>query len=93
MARLARFELGRDGGDPVATVPIPGGAVEVLAGGGFDPAAAERRRREQRDRIEGEIGQVESKLANRGFVDNAPPDVVQAQRDRLARLRAELEEL
>ena len=93
VARLARFELGRDGGDPVATVPIPGGAVEVLAGGGFDPAAAERRRAEQRARIEGEIGQVEAKLANRGFVDNAPPDVVQAQRDRLARLRAELEEL
>ncbi|TML31258.1 MAG: valine--tRNA ligase [Actinobacteria bacterium] len=93
VARLARFELRRDGSDPVATVPIPGGAVEVLAGGGFDPAAAERRRAEQRDRIEGEIGQVESKLANRGFVDNAPPDVVQAQRDRLARLRAELEEL
>ena len=93
VARLSRFELRRDGDDPVATVPIPGGAVEVLAGGGFDPAAAERRRREQRDRIEGEIGQVESKLANRGFVDNAPPDVVQAQRDRLARLRAELEEL
>ena len=30
VARLARVELSADGGDPVASVPVPGGAIEIL---------------------------------------------------------------
>jgi len=32
-------------------------------------------------------------LANEGFVAKAPPDVVQAEREKLERLRSELESL
>jgi valyl-tRNA synthetase len=93
VARLARFELRADSGDPVASVAIPGGAVHVLAGGAFDPAAAERRNAERRAEIEGEIGRAESKLANEGFVSRAPSEVVAAEREKLERLRADLEAL
>ena len=93
IAERARLELPPDGGDPVATVAIPGGSVEVLAGGAFDPAAAERRRAEKTAQIEAEIVRSEGKLSNEGFVAKAPPDVVQAERDKLERLRAELEAL
>jgi valyl-tRNA synthetase len=91
IAERARLELPPDGGDPVATVAIPGGSVEVLAGGAFDPAAAERRKAEKTAQIESEIARSEGKLSNEGFVAKAPSDVVQAERDKLERLRAELE--
>jgi valyl-tRNA synthetase len=93
VAERARLELQPDGGDPVATVAIPGGAVHVLAGGGFDPAAAEGRRAAKTAQLESEIARSEGKLANEGFVAKAPPEVVQAERDKLERLRKELEEL
>ena len=91
VARLARLDLSADGGEPVATVAIPGGAVHVFAGGAFDLDAAERRRDERREHLDGEIARAEGKLANEGFVAKAPADVVQAERDKLERLRAELE--
>ena len=40
-----------------------------------------------------EIERSEGKLANPGFVEKAPPAVVEAEREKLARLRAELEAL
>jgi valyl-tRNA synthetase len=93
VARLARFDFSGDGGDPVATVTIPGGAVRVLPGGGFDPDAAERRRAERRDQLERDIARAEDKLANDGFVQKAPAAVVEAEREKLARLRADLDSL
>jgi valyl-tRNA synthetase len=93
VARLARLALREDGGDPVATVTVPGGVVEVLPGGAFDPAEAERRQAARRSEIEAQIARSEGKLANQRFVERAPAEVVQAERDKLARLRGDLEAL
>jgi valyl-tRNA synthetase len=92
IARLARLELVADG-EAAATVPIPGGSVEVLAGDAFDPAAVDAKAEEQRAHLRAEIARAEGKLANAGFVDKAPPAVVEAEREKLARLQAELAEL
>jgi valyl-tRNA synthetase len=48
---------------------------------------------QQRQTLEAEIKRAEGKLANAGFVDKAPAAVVQAERDKLERLRRELDEL
>ena len=40
-----------------------------------------------------EIERSERKLGNQGFVAQAPPEVVQAERDKVARLRLEPEAL
>ena len=101
VGRLARFELtlnvdgdgGAANGDSAATVAIPGGAVQVLAGGDIDPEEARRRRAQQRSQLQGEIKRAEGKLANEKFVSRAPAEVVQAERDKLARYQAELERL
>ena len=93
LAHLARFDFVADGGDPVATVAIPGGAVAVFAGEGLDLEAASKRTDAERARIESEIARAEGKLANEGFVAKAPPEVVEAERAKLDRLRAELEAL
>jgi valyl-tRNA synthetase len=93
LARLARMAFTLDGAEPVATVPVPGGAVEILPSEDVDLEGAERRLAAQRAKLEAEIERAERKLANAGFVDKAPAEVVQAERDKLARLREELDTL
>ncbi len=109
LARLARLQFSNgahsdsggvdgpeevsDGGAVVALIPVPGGTVEVLSGEGLDLGAAERRRAAAREKLLGEIEQVKGKLAKPGFVERAPAAVVQGERERLERLRGELEAL
>jgi len=94
IAGLARFaftepEAGRDGEQPVATIAIPGGAVDVLASDAVDLEAAEERLAKACEALASEIARAESKLANERFVARAPEAVVAAERDKLARLREE----
>jgi valyl-tRNA synthetase len=94
VAQLARIALdGPDGGEPVQSVPVPGGVVEILAGENLDLEAAERKRAAARKRLEQEISQAKRKLANEGFVTKAPAEIVEAERQKLGRLRTELEAL
>jgi valyl-tRNA synthetase len=93
LARLARVAFSADGADPVASVPVPGGTVEILPSEGLDLGAIERKRAAERARLDSEIELRERKLANPGFVAKAPPAVVQKARDELEQLRAEREAL
>jgi valyl-tRNA synthetase len=93
LARLARVSFSSDGGEPVTSVPVPGGAIEILPSGDFDPQVAERKRAAECEALDREIDRSEGKLANQGFVTKARPEVVQAERDKLARLQAERDAL
>jgi valyl-tRNA synthetase len=95
LARLARLELSHDPPDtaPVASIPVPGGTVEVLSGVGLDLGAAERRRAAAREKLLSELERAQGKLAKPGFVEKAPAAVVAAERERLEHLRAELQSL
>jgi valyl-tRNA synthetase len=44
-------------------------------------------------RLEKEVARAERMLANERFVENAAPDVVEAEREKLARYRRELDAL
>jgi valyl-tRNA synthetase len=93
VARLARCAWSSDGGEPAATVAIPGGAIAMLPSDAVDLGAAARRIEERRAWLAAEIERAERKLANDGFVAKAPEAVVQAERDKLARLREERDAL
>jgi valyl-tRNA synthetase len=93
LAKLSFAEDGRDGTEPVASVPVPGGAVEILPSDDLDLEGAQRRAEAKRAKIQADVERAERKLANAAFVAKAPPNVVQAERDKLERLRAELEAL
>ncbi|MGH2885566.1 MAG: class I tRNA ligase family protein [Solirubrobacteraceae bacterium] len=90
LARLAKLSFSADGAEPVASVPVPGGSVEILPSDDIDLEGAERKRAARRAHLESEIARAEGKLANQGFVAKAPEHVVAAEREKLDRLREEL---
>jgi len=96
LARLTRFELVDDAsgnGDVLATVPVPGGGVQVLPSDAFDPAEAERRIAARREQLRAEIERAERKLANEKFVRRAPSEVVEEERRKLDEYREALRRL
>ena len=89
VSRLSRFEFDADGGEPVASV----GPVRVLPSAELDADAVAARLQKRREELRSEVGRGERKLANEGFVAKAPAEVVEEERGKLERYRAELEEL
>jgi valyl-tRNA synthetase len=89
VARLARFEFTEDGGDPIAAI----GPVKVLASAEIDAEAVAARLEKRREELRAEVARAEGKLANEKFVARAPAELVEEERAKLERHRAELEEL
>ncbi|HVQ58345.1 MAG TPA: valine--tRNA ligase [Solirubrobacterales bacterium] len=89
VARLARFAFEPDGGDPVASI----GPVRVLNSEQLDAEAVAGRLEKRREELRSEVERGERKLGNEGFVAKAPAEVVEEERGKLERYRAELEEL
>ncbi|HEU5143314.1 MAG TPA: valine--tRNA ligase, partial [Solirubrobacterales bacterium] len=89
VGRLARFEFVADGGDPIAAV----GPVKVLASAEIDGEAVRSRLEARREELRSEVARAEGKLSNEKFVARAPAEVVEEEREKLERYRAELEEL
>ncbi|HEX4720003.1 MAG TPA: valine--tRNA ligase [Thermoleophilaceae bacterium] len=89
IANLARLELSTNGREPLATV----GAVRILATADVDAGAFTARVDARRKQLRDEVARGEKKLGNKGFVDKAPPEVVQEERDKLEAYRRELESL
>jgi valyl-tRNA synthetase len=95
VGRLARFDITTDGagGEVVGSIGLQGATVEVLPSDTVDPAEARARIEAERARLEAEIERAKGKLANKGFTDKAPPQLVQSEREKLERFEAELAEL
>jgi valyl-tRNA synthetase len=89
VGRLARVEFTDDGGDPIASV----GPVRVLASAEIDAGAIAARLKKRRAELRSEVSRAEGKLANEKFVAKAPAELVEEERGKLERYRAELEEL
>jgi valyl-tRNA synthetase len=89
VGRLSRFAFDDQGGEPVASI----GPVKVLASGEIDRDAVRSRLEARREELRSEVARAEGKLANEKFVTSAPAEVVEEEREKLARYRTELEEL
>ncbi len=89
VARLARLSFDGAEGEPLASF----GPVEILASTDVDATQVRQRVTERCETLRSEVDRAQSKLANQGFVANAPPEVVEAERAKLASYEAELEEL
>jgi valyl-tRNA synthetase len=89
VGRLARLSFDGAEGEALATF----GSVEILPSEDVDAEQVRHRIAERRDALLSEVARAEGKLSNARFVDKAPADVVEAERAKLARYQAELEEL
>src|SRR3954453_764631 len=96
MARATAMARGPDAiaPDVAASRTIAGqqGTIEIHVDvSRFIDIGAERKRLEKdRENILKQIKSIDGKLSNKGFVDKAPAEVVQLQRDKLAELREQL---
>jgi valyl-tRNA synthetase len=106
VGRLARFSI--RGANPAGQSPeaVPGGdgtgpndevatigPVKVLASSEIDAGAVRQRLEARREELRAEVARAEGKLANEKFVARAPSEVVEEEREKVERYRAELEEL
>jgi valyl-tRNA synthetase len=89
VGRLSRFEFDGVGTEPVASI----GPVRVLASAQLDAEAVAARVEKRREQLRAEVERGERKLGNEGFVAKAPAEVVEEERGKLERYRAELAEL
>ena len=96
MARATATSWGPDATVPdvAASRTITGqhGTIEIHVDvSRFIDVDAERKQlQKDRENIAKQMKSIEGKLSNKGFVDKAPPEVVQQQRDKLAELRGQL---
>jgi valyl-tRNA synthetase len=88
--RLARVES-VDGvqAEPIASV----GSVKILGSAEISAAGVAERTEKRREELRSEVARAEGKLANEKFVARAPAELVEEERVKLERHRAELEEL
>jgi valyl-tRNA synthetase len=94
VGRLSRFSFanamaGGFGDGTIASV----GPVRVLDSAEIDADAIATRLEKRREELRSEVARAEGKLANDKFVARAPADLVEEEKGKLERYRAELEEL
>jgi len=83
LARLSEIKLHGNAAGAVQVV-VEGATVMLSLAGHVDVDKERARLTKEIDRVAGEAGKIERKLANSDFVAKAPPEVVQDQRERLA---------
>ncbi len=69
------------------------GAIHLSLKAEIDVEAEALRWRKQHQKVNGELDRVKRKLENRDFLEKAPPEVVQKEKDRLSALTARAEKI
>ncbi|HMW32135.1 MAG TPA: valine--tRNA ligase [bacterium] len=98
LAGLARVEkitaaVGADKPRIAASAVVNGTEVYLPLEGVIDLEVERTRLQKEIDRISGQIGGIEQKLGNEGFVAKAPPQVLEKERAKLDNFRATVEKL
>ncbi len=90
-AVLGSLSFAAGGAPPAGSASAVVGDHEIHLLDVVDVEVERQRLARQRDRLQRQIGGSEQKLANAGFLNNAAPEVVERERQRLADARIELQ--
>ncbi|HHL39646.1 MAG TPA: valine--tRNA ligase [Deltaproteobacteria bacterium] len=95
LARVGRLTVAASGDRPSDAVSVVTSDIEVLVrlGGLVDVEKETKRLEREIGKVGGELAGVEKKLANRSFLEKAPAEVVEKEKNRLEELRARREKL
>jgi valyl-tRNA synthetase len=93
LAGVSRLECGPSVRKPLQSTTLvhPDFEAYVSWRGLIDPAAETKRLEKQRAEKQKHLQATKAKLANPSFVDKAPPEVVQQQRDLVAELEKQIQ--
>jgi len=89
LARLSEIDIVKALPDTDAPVAIAGD-YKVMLKVEIDVASERERLRKEQARLEAEVSKAEAKLANPRFVERAPPEVVEQEKQRLEKHRGTL---
>ena len=90
MAALESLEVAADMPRPATAAAAAVGDTELYLAGVVDPAKERERLETRRRKLVEELGKIEGRLGNEGFVGRAPAEVVAKERQKAADLKAEI---
>src|SRR5690606_36350412 len=92
MARATGTAFGPSASAPdlSASMPLPGMEVYVDVSKFIDVDAERSRLNKEGEQLAKFVKSIEGKLGNKNFVENAPAEVVQQQRDKLTEVKSQL---
>jgi valyl-tRNA synthetase len=90
MSGLGAVEIGPDVQRTKDAATVVLGAAKAYLLGVVDLEAEKRKLAAQQEKLRGQIAGIEKKLQNEGFVQKAPPEVVEKERAGLAALKTQL---
>ncbi len=90
LCRLSSLEIGPTVERPKAAAIQVAGDVEIYMLGVLDPEKERERLTKQKEKLLKQLGPTEKKLGNENFLNKAPAEVVEAERQRLQDMKAQL---
>jgi len=91
LAHVGEISIDPDAVAPSNAATLVIGDMQIYVADVIDAAAERKRLDKELANLDKQIAGIHAKLSNRNFVDRAPADVVQRERDRLADLQAKRE--
>jgi len=91
MGRLESLDVASDMKKPAAAAAQTVGDIEIYLTGVIDPEKERRRLESRRKKLLDDVGKTETRLGSEGFVQRAPADVVEKEKQKLKDLTAQIE--
>ena len=84
MAKVTEIHITNNPPEPSATNLVDTMSLHIPLAGAIDPEAECARLQKEKKKLETIIARISAKLSNQKFLDNAPPQVIKKEKEKLA---------